>query len=178
MRGKVGNGETEKGNGIKLVEKSNKYDLTIMNTTITPEKEEIRNLETRSIPDGGIKRQLDYIMINESCKNWIRNVKTKGQADISQIYQHKIITMEINIRLKIKTEEKGRKRINYDIEELRENPQKLKMAETEQQRIQLIKRITERETELQKQREGNERGKQIWNTLVKLLTENKNKNSR
>ena len=70
--------------------------------------------------------------------------------------------MEINIRLKIKTEEKGRKHINYDIEELRENPQKLKMAETEQQRIQLIKRITERKqnskSKEREKREGNKYG--------------------
>ena len=94
------------------------------------------------------------------------------------MYRRKIITMEINIRLKKRTEENGRKHINFDIEELRENPQKLRMAETEQLRIQLIKRITEGETESQRQGEGKERGQQIWNTLAQALTENKNKNSR
>ena len=48
--------KTEKGNGIKLVEKCNKYDLTIMKTMFTPKKAEIRNLETRSSPDGGNKK--------------------------------------------------------------------------------------------------------------------------
>ena len=85
--------------------------------------------------------------------------------------------MEINIRLKVKKEEKGRKHINYDIEELRENPQKLGMAETEQQRKQLIKKLTEGETESQRQRGGKERGRQIWYTLAQALTEHKNKNS-
>ena len=61
----------------KISRKCNKHDLTIMNTMFTPKKAEIRNLETRSSPDGGIRRQLDYIIINESCKNWIKSVKMK-----------------------------------------------------------------------------------------------------
>ena len=77
--------------------------------------------------------------------------------------------MEINIRLKTKTDEKGRKHINFDIEELRENPQKLKMAETEEQKEQIIKRITEGKTEPQKVEQ--ERGHQIWNNLIKELTD-------
>ena len=81
----------------------------IMNAMFTPKKEEKRNLETWSSVDGGKKRQLDNIMINEGSKNWVRNVKTKGQANINQMYQHKILKMEINIKL---NEKKTRKEGN------------------------------------------------------------------
>merc|ERR1712112_700201 len=92
-------------------------------------------------------------------------------GNLKQMYQHKIITMEINIRLKKRTEENGRKHINFDIEELRENPQKLRMAETEEQRKQIINRITESKTE--HQQKGQDKGHQIWNSLIKELRETK-----
>lgn len=50
-----------------------------------------------------------------------------GQARINQMYQHKIIRMGINITIRKRSKPKG-KLINFDIEELRENPEKLKIA--------------------------------------------------
>ena len=56
---------------------------------------------------GGIQRKLDYVIISEKKENWVRIAKAKGQADINQMYQRKIVRMEINIKLK---QEKKRKK--------------------------------------------------------------------
>jgi len=56
---------TEQGNGIKLVDKCNKYNLTIMNTMCKPKKAEKEKLATWTRGGGGIQRQLDYIIISE-----------------------------------------------------------------------------------------------------------------
>ena len=62
-----------------------------MNTTFTPKKGKKKKLETRASGDGEIQRQLDYLMISEKTKNWVRRTEARGQANINQTYQHKII---------------------------------------------------------------------------------------
>ena len=96
---------TEQGNGIKLVDKCNKCNLTIMNTMFTPKKGEKGKLVTCTSGDGGAQRHLDYI-ISEKNKNWVKKTETRGQADINQMYQRGIVRMEINIALKKQEKQK------------------------------------------------------------------------
>ena len=78
-----------------------------MNTMFTPKAEKKENLETWRSGDGGIRRQLDYIVISEERKNWVKSTRTKGQATINQMYRNKILRMEINISLKQEKEKEG-----------------------------------------------------------------------
>jgi len=54
--------QTEHGNGSKLVEKRNKYNLAITNTTFTPKKSKKKILATWTSGVGGVQRQLDYLI--------------------------------------------------------------------------------------------------------------------
>ena len=114
-----------------------------MNTMSAPKKGKKENLETWRSGDGGAQRQLDYIITSEKNGKWVKSTQTKGQSNISQMRRRKIIRLGINIALK-KQEKKGRKHINYDIEELRDRPQKLRMAENEQERRNLVEKNSKR----------------------------------
>ena len=101
------NGKNRTRKRGKTSRKCNKYNLTIVNTVFTPKKGMVENLETWRSGDGGIQRQLDYIIISEENKNRVRSAKTKGQSNINQMRQRKILRMEINISIKSKKKKRG-----------------------------------------------------------------------
>ena len=69
------------------------------------EERKKKKLSTCTSGDGGVQRHLDYVMISED-RNWVKRTEARGQANINQMYQHKIIRMEINTALKKQEKEK------------------------------------------------------------------------
>jgi len=49
-------------------------------------------------------------MISQKHKNWVNNSRTKGIADINRIYQHRILQMDITMKLKNKTNDDDKKK--------------------------------------------------------------------
>ena len=84
---------------------------------------------TWTIPDGNIRRQIDYIMINNMRRNMTKaQINIYWHANMNQNQQHRSQTMQIyNAAKKYKhpiPAETGA-RLKYDIKELRLRPEKL-----------------------------------------------------
>ena len=95
--------------------------------------------------DGEIKKQIDYILISDKHKNWVKNVKTKGIANINQNYQHQMIQTDMVIKLKNKNNTKlGNKHIEYDIIGLRNNASELKIDDDISENISELIKIEEK----------------------------------
>ena len=60
-------------------------------------------------------------MVSDKHKNWVNSIKIKGIANINQNYQHRLIHMDIAIKLKKAKEENRTKHIDLDINLLRKS---------------------------------------------------------
>ena len=49
-------------------------------------------------------------MVSQKHKNWVNNSKTKGIANVNQIYQHRILQMDMTMKLKQNNNDDGAKR--------------------------------------------------------------------
>ena len=78
-----------------------KHNLVATNTLYDPQNNDKEKLMTWISSDSNIKKQLDYIMISQKHKNWIKTQGQKGIAIIEQIYQHRILQMDITMRLRV-----------------------------------------------------------------------------
>ena len=77
---------------------------------------------------GNRKKQLDYIMISDNVKTWINYSKTKGTANPTSENHHKILSVEIRVKLrKSPTAASLQRHIQFDIKALRECKQNLKI---------------------------------------------------
>ena len=120
--------KTETGNGDKLKKNIIKHNLAAANTLFNPENNNKDALVTWISGGNNIKKQLDYVMISQKHKNWVNNARTKGIANINQLYQHRIIQMDITMKLKEnKTSDDKKINKNYNINKLRMNPSELEM---------------------------------------------------
>jgi len=75
------------------------------------------------------KKQLDYIMISQERKNWVRNSTVKGIANNQQWHQHRIVQTDISVHINTTRNNKKEDNLNhidYNIEDLRQNPDQLK----------------------------------------------------
>ena len=144
-------GKLEKGNGVQLATTCHKHHMIPMNTwkrapqtkgekrqktnkplTKLQEIELARNkLITWTSPDGKTKRQIDYLMVNQKYRNAIHktNIIPGWQSNMMQQQQHGVIQMNICLKLmrkykRIQHRETGNQ-IKYDIQELRQDPQKI-----------------------------------------------------
>jgi len=68
-------------------------------------------------------------MISQGQKNWIRNSSVKGVANNQQWHQHRIAQTDISVHINTarnNKKEDSLRHIDYNIENLRQNPEKLK----------------------------------------------------
>ena len=105
---------------------TNKYNVNVTNTFFNPKNDDKKNLVTWISGDGAIKKQIDYIMISGEHKNWVNNVRTKVIANTNQNFHHRILEMDLTMRLKKVTNEHGKKHIDFNLNKLRSNPDLLK----------------------------------------------------
>ena len=79
-RNSIGNwalgNKCEEGNGINLQNCCNEHNLICANTFFIPKNNNKRNLATWHNHDGEISRQIDYVMISNKHRNWIKQIKT------------------------------------------------------------------------------------------------------
>jgi hypothetical protein len=115
----------EKGNGTQLAKFAKRFKMRATNTffskTINSHKDD---LATWTSPNGKIKKQIDYILVNNHKANWINNVYSAGPANRGNLYGHKIIIA--NISAKFKDFKKGkenafRKHNNFDVSKMRDD---------------------------------------------------------
>ena len=93
----------------KLVKIMGKFSLTATNALRPPKNDDKHNLITWTSGDGGVGKQLDYILVNNKIKNWINCSKAKGTANPNSTKQHKIICMEMRVKFKKSKREKNYK---------------------------------------------------------------------
>ena len=109
-------------------QRKNKYNKAMTKKT----RKEIQKLNTITweSPDGKTTRQIDYLSINHRYRNAVRRAyAVKGwQANMAQQKQHKVIQMDIRLKLMKHYKEdqppETGLQIHYDIKKLREDPQK------------------------------------------------------
>ena len=68
-------------------------------------------------------------MISQEQKNWVRNSAVKGIANNQQWHQHRIVQTDISVHINTirnNKKEDSLKHIDYNIEDLRQNPEQLK----------------------------------------------------
>ena len=64
--------------------------MNITHTNYNPKHNNKREIITWASGDGHIAKRLDYIMISNTRKYWINNVKRKRIANINRYYRRKI----------------------------------------------------------------------------------------
>ena len=125
----------EKGNGMELFNVAKKNRMVEMTTRVKcgdcknckrKNRKDCENLSTWTHPNGKIKRQIDYVLIEKNYKNWIKKIDKTKNASNTSIYQHKMIICDIRQKLK-KTDKASARRkehINFDIKKMREDKKK------------------------------------------------------
>ena len=92
--------KTENGNGEQLKKYCNKFQMSVTNTKFIPKNNNKQHLVTWQNNDEGIKKQIDFIMIDKKHSNWATQAKTKGTANPNSNYQHKLILLKIRLKMK------------------------------------------------------------------------------
>ena len=168
--------QTEKGNGEKLVKTLHKFELTATNTIHTPKNNDKKRLVTWTSGDGKIEKQIDYIMISKNISTWLNYSKAKGTANMNHTNQHNIICMEL--RVKLKAQENNHplhKHINFNINHLRENTEKLLIGEDDEARKAIENHAKQLQNAQTITRTDNNR---LWNMIEQALQNNKQRTSR
>jgi len=80
--------------GQRIVECSRNHNLIVANTWFQTKK---NNRHTWTAPDGKTRNQIDYILIDKSYRNGVRNCKARQDADCGS--DHNPVLAYINIKL-------------------------------------------------------------------------------
>ena len=162
----------EKGNGMELFNVAKKNRMVEMTTRVKcgdcknckrKNRKDCENLSTWTHPNGKIKRQIDYVLIEKNYKNWIKKIDKTKNASNTSIYQHKMIICDIRQKLK-KTDKASARRkehINFDIKKMREDKKK-KIDLAEDEKAGKILEKYENET-------GRQRRQRIWKTTARII---------
>ena len=108
--GKYGLGKRNE-RGRRLIEFCKGKNLIITNT-----EHHLRNIYIWKSPGDIVRNHIDYIMINERCKNAVTNVKTYPGADVGS--DHNPVLMPIKIKLKTTFQRKPPEK--YDLQQLKD----------------------------------------------------------
>ena len=128
----------------KLEKTLHKYELTATNNSPTKTMTKTGYLDKRG---RGNTKQIDYIMIRKNIATWLNYSKAKGAANTNHANQHNIICMDIRVKLKTQEDANSlRKHINFNINLLSENTQKLLISEDNEERIIIRKYARNLET--------------------------------
>ena len=103
-----------------------KHNLTANNTICNPQNN--KDGRVTRISNTNIKEQLGYIMISQKRTNWASNTRTKGIANINQNYQHEMLQIDITMKLKQNNDERSNNQLDYNINNLRNNPSETYIA--------------------------------------------------
>ena len=91
----------KKSNGWELNKVTNKYNFNkTSNNMFNPKNNDVSELVTAVSGGGGIKNNLDYIMIIDKRKNRVDNIKTNCNDNTNQNYQRKMIQIDVTKKLK------------------------------------------------------------------------------
>ena len=114
------------------------FKLTATNTIHPPKRLEKEKMVTWATGDGKTQKQLDYIMISGNIKTWPNYSKTKGDANPNSENQHKILSMEMRVKLRKHNNEANlQKHIQFNIKALRDHKQNLKIPSGDEDRKKL-----------------------------------------
>ena len=121
-------------------------ELTATNTIHPPKRHEKEKMVTWVSGDGKTQKQLDYIIISDNIETWLNYSKTKGTATPNSENQHKILSVEIRVKLSKPHTANLQKHIQFDIKELRGRNQNLQIPEEDENRkIENMTNLTEKE---------------------------------
>merc|ERR1712112_764396 len=102
------------------------YDLICSNTFFKPKKGIKEKLATWYSHNGEIKRQIDYFNITKKHRSWIHQITNNQIANTRQNMQHRMIIVQLQIKLKRKLNYMNNDNTPYDIKKLRSDPKKCK----------------------------------------------------
>merc|ERR1711915_949071 len=133
--GQLGTGkrkQNEKGNGVNLAKLIKKIGMRAMNTIYPQhENEEIQRerLTTWIGTNRKIKRQIDYLMVNNHKVNWVEKAYTSELMNKKTNIGHKMVVLELRTKYKKRDKKKNmyREHITYDIHKMREDYENLKL---------------------------------------------------
>ena len=99
--------------GERLVEFCKENNLVIGNTLF---KQHTRRTFTWTSPDGQTRNQIDYILIQNSWKTSLKNVKTKPSADVDT--DHMLLLGKIKWKLR-RLDNSERQQMKWNIQDLK-----------------------------------------------------------
>ena len=114
VMGNHGSGQRN-DNGERLCALSDMNSLVITGT-LFPHKE--IHKATWVSPNGKTRNQIDHILINRKFRNSVKDTRVFRSADIGS--DHYLVCMKVKLSLRNQPKDKGKTRIKYDIEKLRE----------------------------------------------------------
>ena len=107
------------------------------NTHFAPGNKNKQRLDTWQSTGNGTYKQLDYITISNTQKNWTAQTKIKGAANPDSQHRHQMLLPKLRIRIRTEQTRSEAKQVQFDIDNLRAIPTLRHMELTAQQTGQI-----------------------------------------
>ena len=99
--------------GQRLIEFCNENNMVIMNTWF---QQPLRRLYTWKSPGDISRNQIDYIMINQTFRNCVKQARTYPGADLNS--DHNPVTIKFKVKLKKIKRNQAQSQINYNLQRM------------------------------------------------------------